>query len=452
MNYVFDEVGLQLPDILLPSKDVNLNTWSVVACDQYTSQPEYWTKVAELVGNEPSTLSIIFPEVLLEEEGKEARIKNINETMNRYLENKILIPNKPGFIYIDRKTSHVSSRKGLITAIDLEKYDYSDGSKSLIRATEGTVLDRLPPRIKIREKAPLELPHIMVLIDDPNMTVIEPLSSSTSTMEKLYDFELMMNGGHIKGYKVEAPHQIENIVNALQRLADPDYFMSKYNTGDKDNVLLFAVGDGNHSLATAKAHWENIKKNLPKEALSTHPSRYALVEIVNVHDDGLQFEPIHRIVFNVDVKLMLEAMVKYFNKSGSDASYIKFQDERFMNSEIEALRSKRDKHIIPYITAEGKGIILIENPKYNLEVGSLQCFLDEYMKTNSQIKIDYIHGDDVVDALGSKDGNIGFLLPQMNKHDLFKTVIIDGVLPRKTFSMGEAEEKRFYLECRKIVY
>ncbi|MCX7923957.1 MAG: DUF1015 domain-containing protein [Clostridia bacterium] len=444
------ELGIQIPEILLPSKNIDMEKWAVVACDQYTSQPEYWTDVAKRVGTSSSTLHMVFPEVYLEDGDEEERISQINSTMRSYLNDNTLSAQKPGFIFIDRKTTHADSRKGLIMAIDLEKYDYNKGSQTLVRATEGTVIERLPPRIKIREKASVESPHVMVLIDDPDKTVIEPIAKKTDSLEKLYDFDLMMSGGHIKGYKIDDEETLTSILNAIRRLADKDVFTSKYGVGSDKGVLLFAVGDGNHSLASAKGHWENVKRTLIDEEILHHPARFALVEVVNVHDDGLSFEPIHRVVFNLDCKHLLDNLVEHFNGLGSKASYKLFSSKACMEAETDELRINKNLHVIPFITSDSFGVISVENPKSNLEVGTLQSYLDKYMANNTEVKIDYIHGEDVVSALGSKEGNIGFYLPPMDKHDLFKTVILDGVLPRKTFSMGEAEEKRFYLECRKI--
>jgi uncharacterized protein (DUF1015 family) len=447
-----EKIGMHIPEILLPSKNINLMKWSVVACDQYTSQPEYWEKVESNINYSPSTLHLIFPEVYLEDTSTDLRIDKINRTMEQYLKDNILVSLGVCLIYVERETSRGSLRKGLIAAVDLEKYDYNKGAQSLIRATEGTVLERIPPRVRIRQNASIELPHIMLLIDDPDKTVIEPLAEKVGMFEKLYDFDLMMDGGHIKGYKVSDEETILRTLEALENLADEDKFKEKYNIGPDKGVLLFAVGDGNHSLASAKAHWENVKATLPYEKLLSHPARYALVEIVNVHDNGLSFEPIHRVVFNVKAEKLLNEAKSYFKSTSStvNASFHIYKTKEHMNSELKTYRKRKDIHAIPFIAGNNYGIIVIVNPSSNLEVGTLQSFLDEFVKKDINVKIDYIHGDETVTALGSQDGNIGFYLPPMNKHDLFKTVILDGALPRKTFSMGEAEEKRFYLECRKI--
>jgi len=445
-----ESVGVGLPEILLPAPGIDMSKWAVIACDQFTSQPEYWEQVEKITGSSPSTLHLIFPEIYLEEENMEDRIRNINRTMRLYLEKNYLRPMKPGFVFVDRKTTHASSRKGLVLSLDLERYDFSRGSRSLIRATEGTITDRLPPRVKIRKDALLELPHIMVLIDDEEETVIEPLSDKTSAWEKLYDFELMMDGGHIKGYKIDDTETILGIARALGKLCEPENFKRKYGVCDDDTgILLFAVGDGNHSLASAKVHWEEIKKTLTPSECLNHPARYALVEVVNVHDKGIVFESINRVLFNVNPSLALSAMEAYFS-SYSETRITYYDSRREAEQQLKELKEK-NTHVFSFTAGSIHGTVVLSSPKFNLETGTLQDFLDKFLKDNPPARIDYIHGNDVVESLGSKPGNIGFYLPSIDKHDLFRTILLDGALPRKTFSMGEAEEKRYYLECRKIV-
>ncbi len=445
----YNNIGINIPDILIPRKGIDLNKWAVVACDQYSSQPEYWQEVEKIVGESESSLRLILPEVYLGKEEEKGKIDLINKTMRSYIREGTIIRQKPGFVFVDRKTPRAESRKGLVAALDLEKYDYNKGSQTLIRATEGTDVKRLPPRVKIRENAYLELPHIMVLIDDPKKTVIEPLADNLERMELLYDFDLMMNGGHIKGFRVDDREMLDSTLNALEKLAEPGTFRPKYGVGQDKGVLLFAVGDGNHSLASAKVHWENLKKTLPEDEAANHPARFALVEIVNVHDEGLRFEPIHRVVFNISLDSFVKKMDEYY-KENSKVSLKVFEDGKDSFKFIETVMNDKSPHYIPFRTKEKCGAIIVENPRCNLEVGTLQFFLDELVKNDLNVKVDYIHGEEVVDSLGAKEGNIGFYLPDMDKYDLFKTVIIDGALPKKTFSMGEAEEKRFYLECRKI--
>lgn len=416
-------IPLKKADILLP-KNTDMEKWAVIACDQYTSEPEYWKKVEEIVGNNPSTLKITLPEIYLEQEGVEKRISNINSEMNKLKKEGFFNVLKDSLIYLERTQANGKVRKGLVGMVDLEDYSYEKGSENLIRATEGTVLERIPPRVRVRENATLELPHVMLLIDDEKREIIEGLTSKMAAEDVVYDFDLMQNGGHVKGYKVP-DNLAEKIFEGLENLANKEVFEEKYQVKDK-GVLLFSVGDGNHSLATAKACYENLKKVLPREDYENHPARYALAEIVNLHSEALEFEPIHRVVFGVNPKHMVEELAKYYEIS-----------------------EKPEGQKIEYVYAGEDRVIYIKNPKSNLAVGSLQIFIDEYIKNNGG-KVDYIHGDDVTKELGSKEGNIGFLLPNMKKTDLFKTVILDGALPRKTFSMGHSYDKRYYLEAREI--
>jgi hypothetical protein len=437
----YSDIGIQIPQIHLPKKGTDLTKWAVIACDQFTSQPEYWQKVEEYVGKAPSTLDLILPEVFLEKPGEADRIQHIQSSMREYLDKGILQP-REGMIYVERSVAG-KKRKGIVLCLDLEQYDYTKGSTSLIRATEGTIIERLPPRMKIREGAALELPHILVLIDDPKHTVIEPLESSKSDLEKLYDFDLMLESGALQGYAVGEKMEAQ-VIEALRGLAKPDVFAAKYGIGVDKPVLLFAMGDGNHSLATAKAVWEKIK---PQAGLE-HPARYALVEIENVHDEGLEFEPIHRVLFGLK-KNIFSAMQDYF---GTNITFEHVASEGEMVERVG--RARGSKQAIGIVSDGGWisfGVAEISNPRSNLPVGTLQAFLDAFMKDGGAEKIDYVHGEEVVCKLGTQAGNAGVFVPGMNKSDLFKTVILDGALPRKTFSMGEAKEKRFYMEARKII-
>jgi uncharacterized protein (DUF1015 family) len=448
---LFDNIGLKVPEIYMPRKGIDLYKWAVVACDQFTSQPDYWEKAKRVIGDDPSTMNLIYPEVYLEDEtvNGEQLINQINENMHHYLRDGVLEKQKEGFVLIDRKTNHVKSRKGLVVALDLEKYDYNKGSTTLIRATEGTVLDRLPPRIKIREKASVELPHIMVLIDDPDKTVIEPLFNES--LEKLTDFELMLDGGYIQTYRIDQPELLNQIAQRLGKLTSKEKMTDKYGS-DSNGTLVYAMGDGNHSLATAKAIWEELKTNSDnKDGIMEHPARYALVELVNVHDEGLNFEPIHRVVFDVNVDDLLARMKFYFEDRGSQLTQTLFPDVDAALKQFEDREKGTHEHVFAFVAKGMSGFMTVNNPRLNLDVGSLQAFLDDYFTYNQEARVDYIHGADVVSELGAKEGNMGFYLPCMAKQDLFKTVYLDGALPRKTFSMGEAEEKRYYLECRKIV-
>jgi hypothetical protein len=434
----YPQIAIQVPEIYLPCRGTDLTKWAVIACDQFTSQPEYWHKVDEIVGTAPSTLNMIFPEVYLDQPGTEQRIRHIQQTMQDYLSSGLLA-SYSGMVYVERQVSG-RMRRGLVLALDLEQYDYNKGSRSLIRATEGTIIERLPPRMRIREGARLELPHILVLIDDPQRTVIEPVGASTTQLQKLYDFELMQGSGHLTGFLVNKPEMQDGIIRALENLANPQTFANKYGLNEDKPVLLFAMGDGNHSLATAKAIWEKNKARMGMQ----HPSRYALVEIENVHDDGLEFAPIHRVIFGLKQDI-LEAMKQFFR---SDYIFTPCSEQAEMMRRVNAASGYF--HRIGLIWCEGYGVVEIGRPSCNLPVGSLQAFLDEFLKNGSAEKIDYVHGEDVIHQLGVVPGNVAFYLPVMNKSELFKTVILDGDLPRKTFSMGEAYEKRFYMECREI--
>lgn len=446
-----NKIGIRIPEILLPAEGVSYDKWSVIACDQYTSQPEYWEEVSEIVGDSYSTLNLTLPEVYLEHGNydTEGMIKKIHGNMKEYLDKNVLVPQKPGFIYVERSTGHAVPRKGLVISIDLENYDYAANSQSLVRPTEKTVIERIPPRVKVRENATAEFPHIMLLIDDPNEAIIEPLAAMKDQLEKVYDFELMMKGGHISGYKIENEELIGKLIGGFEALADPSLIREKYSLTEEKPVLLFAVGDGNHSLASAKAHWENVKKTLTAEQVELHPARFALVEVVNVHDKSLEVEPIHRELFNVDSEALLNALGAYCKETGSDLE-VKYHDSRTIMN-IEDLAGDYNTHMFSIVTKDQSGTIIIKNPKANIPVGTIQIFLDEFLKNNPSTKIDYIHGTDVIDKLSAKDGNMGFILPPIEKSDLFRSVILDGVMPRKTFSMGEAHEKRYYIEGKKIV-
>ncbi len=417
--------GFGPANILLP-QNCDLTKWSVVACDQYTSQQDYWERVAQTVGDAPSALKLILPESQLEDGHFEEHIADINRTMDEYLDQGLFRTLPNALIYVERWLDNKKLRRGLMGVVDLECYDYNAGSSSLIRATEGTVITRLPPRVAVRRNASLELPHIMVLVDDPDKQLIEHLTYETDRMEEVYDFDLMERGGHITGYLLPEDLQAD-VCEILNTLARPHDFARKYDAKGKP-VLLFAIGDGNHSLAAAKAAYEEKKQNTPQEQWADLPSRYALVELVNLHDESLEFEPIHRVCFDVDAdELMKDFLAAYPGAHYGDG----------------------DGHTITYVFDTEVGKITIPKPTAQLPVGTLQEFLDQWMQTHSG-RIDYVHGDDVTWELGRKPGNIGFLLPAMGKDELFKTVIFDGALPRKTFSMGEAHDKRFYLEARKI--
>lgn len=410
-------------NILLP-KNTDMTKWSVVACDQYTSEPEYWNDVEKIVGDAPSTLKLTLPEIYLEDENISERIAKINSNMKALLDEDFFNEYKDSMIYLERTQSDGKIREGLIGVVDLEAYSYEKGAETPIRATEKTVIERIPPRVKIRENAPLELPHIMILIDDDKKQIIENLKNKVSEDDIVYDFDLMKNGGHVKGYLLNE-ETMDEVDKGLKELADKEVFAKKYDVNNKE-VLLFAMGDGNHSLATAKACYEKLKEIMSEEEYLNNPARYALVELVNLHSPALEFEAINRVIFNTNPEKLLNSLKEYYqiNKDGN-------------GQEIEVITNDVDEKWY------------IENPKSNIAVGSIQIFLDEYLK-NNEGKIDYIHGEETTKNLAKQSGNVGFIFEAMPKNELFKTVILDGSLPRKTFSMGHSYDKRYYLESRKI--
>lgn len=404
-------------DILLPKLN-DMHRWAVIACDQFTSDAAYWQRVRQLAGESYSTIHLILPEADLGVVDEPAAIARINETMDQYLENDVFEVYPNSYIYVERTLLNGMVRPGLIGAVDLETYDYNAGSVSPVRATEKTVLERIPPRQRVRKDAGIEFPHVLMLCDDDRKQLIEPIAAKKESLKKVYDFDLMEGGGHITGWLVDGEIAAEfDRCFALYMDAVPD----KYSDLDGDPVVL-AVGDGNHSLATAKSCYETLKKENPNLDLSSHPARFALVELENIHDDSQVFEPIHRILFHVDGKKLLKDMQSICAAEG---------------------------FAVEYVMGAERGKLYLDEKKGELAVAVLQEFLDEWMKSNP-CEIDYIHGDDEVAELAQKENAVGFLLPSMEKHQLFRGVISGGVLPRKTFSMGHAREKRYYLEGRRI--
>ena len=417
MKPCFRPANILLPDF----NKVDAHRWAVVACDQFTSEPEYWEDAAAIIGDAPSTLRLFLPEAYLSR--AEEEIPTIQATMKQYL-SEVLCEHPDSMIYVERTQSDGTVRHGLVLAVDLEAYDYTRGSSSLIRATEATVLERIPPRVAIRRGADIELPHVMLLVDDPARTVLEPLANGVGT--PAYDTELMKKGGHIRG-RFLTDAEKATVTDAMNALITPDAIASRY--GDAGLApLLFAVGDGNHSLATAKAAYEEVKTAIGAEAAKTHLARYALAEVVNIHDDALQFEPIYRVMFDVDAADLLGELRAY----------------------AEALSGTAQAQSVLCRVGDREETITFEHPSLQLTVGTLQAFLDDYLARHPEAEIDYIHGEGSVAALCARERTVGFLFDGMGKDELFRTVIFDGALPRKTFSMGHAEDKRYYLECRRI--
>ncbi len=420
---IHNNIAMAIPDILLPKEGLDLKKWAVIACDQYTSEPEYWNNADSFVGDAPSALRIVLPEVYLgtdTPEQIEDRLKNISKNIDSYIEGGVWGDAKEGMLVLSRKTPLHESRKGLVVAMDLEQYSYEPGNKEKTRATEGTVLSRIPPRVKIRANAKVELPHIMILIDDPEDTVVGKAweQSVASGNKPCYDTDLMADAGHLTGYFIGSESSVsDGIIDALSNLL-----------ANTPSGMLYAVGDGNHSLASAKAHWDNIKKNLSDAERENHPARFALAEIVNIHDKGLDFEPIHRVVFGTSQDKFIEDMKEYFKDNGLVIS----------ETPVEGMQS------LVLLDENKDTYIGLSNPPHSLSVGSIQGFIDKM-----GYEVDYIHGEDSTRKLATA-GNTGILLPDVSKNAFFDTIAAEGVFPRKTFSMGEAFEKRFYFEAKRI--
>jgi len=428
------ELGVQIPKILLP-KNLDIKTWSTIACDQYTQDKSYWSQVYSIVGSNPSTVKITFPEVYLGEPGREERIQNIKNEMQSYIKQGIFAPPQEECVYLERKTKYGRVRHGLVVAVDLDAYEWKPFSKSLIRATEATIVERIPPRMEIRKEAIIETPHIMLLVNDPKHILVEGLGNRVNKKKPLYQGELMMNSGSIKGWAVSDENDIEYFRLSLQKLAEANM--------EKDgSIFLFAVGDGNHSLATAKATWEDYKKNHP--GVKNCSMKYALIEIVNIYDTGLTFEPIHRVLFNIDS----EGLIDFIGNSlGGTIEYLNNYND--LKSRID--NSKSNLGFI--FEKDGKTqFVFMKTDIKELPISQLQPAIDQFLTAcNKKGSIDFIHGADELLRLGSQKGNTAIYLPPIDKDSFFATINKKGPLPRKSFSMGEADEKRFYLECRQII-
>ncbi len=398
-------------NIMVPTE--NHEKWSVIACDQYTSDMRYWNELEESIGKAKSALHIVLPEIYLEEGDVEKRIEKINDTMNQYLKEHVLSTYEDALIYIERTLPDGTVRCGILGAVDLEEYDFNPEKSPMVRATEETVLERIPPRVEIRKNAALEVSHVMLLIDDVKQTVIEDCVNDKKT--NIYDFQLSMGGGSMKGF-VLSDEAKERVFDALAALG-----------GEKEKPFLFAVGDGNHSLATAKTCYEQNRTEL---------NRYALAEIVNIHSPALCFEPIYRILMQVDVEKLLVELESVCVEEKDTQKYTQKD-------------TQEDTHEIMYYTEEKSGTLRMKKTS-TLAVGTLQNFLDKYIEANPTVKIDYIHGIEEVRELANQENSIGFVFDGMDKSELFPAVSSDGALPRKTFSMGEARSKRYYMECRRI--
>jgi hypothetical protein len=434
----FKKFALSVPQILLPANKSKLSSWAVIACDQYTQDREYWDQVAKIAGTDPSTLRIILPEVYLDDSDRAQRLADIRAKMDEYLTGGVFAKPVEGFVYIERKTAYRRTRRGLVVAIDLDAYDWKPESKAPIRATEATIVERIPPRMEIRRGAPLESPHIMLLVNDPERNLIEGTGSRVRTGQPLYATELMTEAGYITGWQVSSDLAFEHIAKTLERLAQA-------GTEPDGSRFLYAVGDGNHSLATAKAVWDEFRAAHAADAaagkidLDNHPARYALVELVNLYDEGLTFEPIHRVLFGTDRAKLADFVAKKMGGKLEPAA-----DEAKVRRLVEA----KDTTRFGFVSADGMSVLDTPNPA--LAVSRLQPVLDEFLAANPSVKIDYVHGAESVFGLGAEPNAVSILLPPVEKDSFFSTIASGGPLPRKSFSMGEASEKRFYLECRAL--
>ncbi len=439
-----EEYGIRVPEILLP-KNIDVKSWSVIACDQYTQDLEYWKRAEACAAGKPSTLNLILPEVYLGSPDKPERIEKIRKTMKEYLEGDVFAPARKSMIYIERKTAFGRMRRGLVTQIDLETYEWKPFSKANIRATEATIVERIPPRMEIRRGAPLELPHIMLLVDDKDDLLVGGAGKLVRGKTPVYDGELMCKGGSITGWAVESSDEIEHVTEAVEKIAEK-------NRAADGSTFLFAVGDGNHSLATAKAVWDEYKASLVAKGASEAelrdcPVRYALVEIVNIYDSGLTFEPIHRVIFDCDVRSLILYLADKLGGSVSEVAGA---------AELEAaVKASSASFGFAYKFEGEQKYVLLKTDIKELAVARLQPEIDSGLKSTAKLdgknpEIDYIHGSEEVLKLGERDNAVGILLPPIAKDSFFETISGRGPLPRKSFSMGEADEKRFYLECRRL--
>ncbi len=436
-----EHLAFRLPRLCLPRPGIDLTKWAVIACDQHTAQPEYWQQVAAEVGNAPSTLHLTLPEVYLGAADVKERIVRIQETMRRYLTDGLLHDHE-GAILVERRIGD-RVRHGLMLELDLEHYDFSAESTSLIRPTEGTIVERLAPRIAVRSGAALELPHILVLIDDPQGTVIEAIAAQHDVLTPLYQAELMLGGGHVAGYAVDAARG-ETAARALDMLAQPQAFATRYGVPPGTPPLLFAMGDGNHSLATAKVIWERNKAMVGMD----HPSRYALVEVLNIHDAALDVAPIHRLLFGVSRDLR-QALALHFGERLRCHDVASADD---MRRQVAAAAAGAGAVQTVGLIGPGARCSLVEisDPPSPLAVGTLQPFIDAFIEQGGATDLDYVHGDDVLEKLAAADGRAGLHFAPLGKRDLLRQVVLNGPTPRKTFSMGEAHEKRYYVEARRL--
>ena len=418
--------------ILLPDASVPLGQWGCIACDQFTSDRDYWAKAEQAAAGGPSALRLILPEVYLGESDQQARVDQIHKAMEQY-DREVLTRAVDGFVYVERTLQSGRVRQGLVGRVDLEAYNYHLGSLPLVRPSEHTVEERIPPRMAVRRGARLETPHVMMLADDPDRLLIEPVGRQKEKLRPLYDGELMLGGGHVAGWAVEDPDLIRQIEDAMEVLSSQETFLAKYPGAPNDRPMALAVGDGNHSLATAKAYWEELKKTLTPQQQKDHPARWCLAEVCNVRSDAVEIEPIHRVLFNTSYDTVLLNLVTW---SDENLAGIRFGDS--FEQKLQ-LMGPRDRCHLSF-----------ENPSAPLGVGTVDEFVEYFLENHPEARVDYVHDEAAVRSFCEKEGAVGMLLPAMRKGDLFRGVVLGGVLPRKTFSLGHAEEKRYYIECRRI--
>lgn len=408
-------------DILLP-QNVDMTLWSVIACDQFTSQPEYWDGVDKRVGESPSTLRLMLPEAYLETRGSEAETRKINAAMEKYLSESVFETLRDSYIYLERDMTVGGKRRGILGILDLEAYDYRSDAKTPVRCTEGTVESRLPPRVMVRQGAAIEMPHAVVFVDDPEWTMHRGMESC----ELLYDFELMDGGGRIVGRRV-AGEAAKAVEAAFMGLCDSDYLEKRYALNGREPVII-AMGDGNHSLATAKLCWEWLKRGLSEAEKQANPARYSLVELVNIHDETVKFEPIHRVVFETDTRMFFYEALAFF-KSAS--------------------KKEGENHEITLLCGSERRAASVTGRTIGETISLAQNFCEDYVNRFGG-RLDYIHDDDSAVSMSEKAGCCGLLLPSPEKDELFGSIIQSGAFPAKSFSIGPARDKRYYLECRKI--
>jgi len=431
MERIFS-TGITIPEILLPIEEkVNMRKWAVIACDQFTANGQYWADVERFVGSSPSTLHMMLPEIYLNDSDRDDRIHFAKQTMEKYLNEGVLALLPRGLILVERTVGSVV-RKGLMVAIDLQQYSVDPEDKPLIRPSEKTLMERIPPRIEMRRDAMVEMPHVLVLIDDKEDSVIGRVYNERGRLPVLYDFDLMKDGGHIKGYMVEDEALIDHVLEAVAELPTVD-------------GMRFLVGDGNHSIATAKAVWDEAKLTVPEEQWEGHPLRYTLVELVNLEDPTVEFMPIHRVLYKVNSTKCLQYIVDKLNSKGTEARLI-------FSSRKNNLASFSDQFVIPFISRDSAGRIEITKPTRLSAAEEIQPIIEQFLSENTTADIDYIHDPDECTEIAKNYDNLGFIMPALKKEDFFEMVAKCGVMPKKTFSLGEAEQKRYYLECRLIAH